>query len=850
MLQISWTGLLQNFFRRSTLSRSRRRRGARVETVEALESRLMLTVNVSNAAIVQPVGGTAQMVFTLTRDGSVNDPLGVQYATRDGSAKQGVDYLPASGVVYFAAGEATTQVSVTILNNKKTAPQASLFLDLQGLVDVTPQFAPRVNIPAGDAPSGFAVGDFNGDGRGDLVVVANENAFVIILRNTTEPGSSTPTFASPSVMTVAGRSHSVAVGDYNGDGRPDLAIASLYGGDVAILLNSTDAGSDSISFRPPVRFNVGSSPFNVEAVDMNQDGLLDLVAIANPNLVSILVNQTEVDSNTPSFLPAQQFLGPDANPRSLTIADFNGDGKPDVASSSNYGKMVSVLLNTTEAGATTLSMTPRVNLPVGHLAHHAASGDLNGDGKPDIVVTSHNDLDVNIYTNLTTVGSTDAVFEYVSRYNVNKRPEGVALVDVTNDGKLDIVVTLQKDAGQEIAVFRNITTEVGGTPLFADAVKFRVEQNPFMIVVHDFDGDGLPDLAVSNNFGDNISILLNRVEQIGDGTGEGRIVQAPVITGFSGKVTYKENAAPLQIAKSAKVTDKDSANFNTGVLRVSITANGESTDLLSIKSVGSGKKKVTTNDLGEVLVGGVVIGTFLGGHGDHDLTIQFNANATADRVTTLLRAISFSSSSDNPSTLPRTVQVTVSDADGAHHGVTSTPVTKTINVTAVNDLPVIQNWSSERAYHPGGEPLRFGGGATLADADSANFDKGSLRVDITSNRQKTDVLLIQQGAGLEIQYGNEIWIDGSLIGRFSGGTNNKALVIQFTAAATPPRVQQLLQSITFSSPTTQTSSKTRKVRVTLNDGDGRGNVVVNQSVLIFAPVMTAQLVGREDETDV
>ena len=130
----------------------------------------------------------------------------------------------------------------------------------------------------------------------------------------------------------------------------------------------------------------------------------------------------------------------------------------------------------------------------------------------------------------------------------------------------------------------------------------------------------------------------------------------PVIGSFGGAATYTENApAPTRLADAATVTDSDSPNFATGRLVARLTANAQSTDRLSIVTIGN----VSTSG-NEVRFAGTKIGTFSGGAGGTALTIKFNAQANANKVQAVLRSLAYQSISENPSAAPRTMAVFVS----------------------------------------------------------------------------------------------------------------------------------------------------------------------------------------------
>ena len=164
--------------------------------------------------------------------------------------------------------------------------------------------------------------------------------------------------------------------------------------------------------------------------------------------------------------------------------------------------------------------------------------------------------------------------------------------------------------------------------------------------------------------------------------------------GTSTTLNYTENGAATAIAPSGTVTDVDSADFNGGSLTVAFTANGTTADQLTIQNQGTGAGQIGVSG-SNVTFGGVTIGTFSGGTNGSALVINFNsAAATPAVVQALSEAILYSNSSDNPSTLARTVTFTVVDGDGTANGGGDTgSAAATINVTATNDGPVISNLS-------------------------------------------------------------------------------------------------------------------------------------------------------------
>src|SRR5262249_61185785 len=124
---------------------------------------------------------------------------------------------------------------------------------------------------------GLTVGDFNGDGNPDLAIANDNSNTVSVLLNTTTTGASIPTFATQQVLPTGADPWYVAVGDFNGDGSPDLAVANATrSGSVSVLLNQTPPGASTISFAPQRAFRVGAYPASVAVGDFAGDGRPDL----------------------------------------------------------------------------------------------------------------------------------------------------------------------------------------------------------------------------------------------------------------------------------------------------------------------------------------------------------------------------------------------------------------------------------------------------------------------------------------------------------------------------------------------------------------------------------------------
>ncbi len=224
--------------------------------------------------------------------------------------------------------QATHRLSATAATARKLAAPQVMPPAMTGCT--TPSFAPATNFAAGDGAFSVTVGDFNGDGRLDLAIAdANSNNVSVLL------GNGLGGFGAPTNFAAGNGPRSVAVGDFNGDGRLDLAVANGFSDNVSILLGNGMGG-----FGAPTNFAAGDGPYSVTTGDFNGDGRLDLaVANVTSDNVSVLLGNGMGGFGAPTNFAAGD------GPVSVTTGDFNGDGRLDLAVANQNSDNVSVLLN-------------------------------------------------------------------------------------------------------------------------------------------------------------------------------------------------------------------------------------------------------------------------------------------------------------------------------------------------------------------------------------------------------------------------------------------------------------------------------------------------------------------------
>jgi hypothetical protein len=234
---------------------------------------------------------------------------------------------------------------------------------------------------------------------------------------------------------------------------------------------------------------------------------------------------------TPASLSPSPNFTTDLHPNGMVISDLDGDGKPDVATANNYviagsQASVSVLRNTGTPGA--VSFSPKMDFAIGSLTYAIAAGDLDGDGKPELVATSITSKTVSVFRNVSTPGNIS--FALRVDYTTEDNPYSVAISDLDGDGRPDLAVANYLSG--TISIYKN--TSSTGVISFAARTNITTAIGPFCVVAGDMDGDGRPELTVTNNLSGNLSIFRN--------------TSAPGTISFASKMDYAVGTNPRGIA--------------------------------------------------------------------------------------------------------------------------------------------------------------------------------------------------------------------------------------------------------------------------------------------------------------
>jgi LPXTG-site transpeptidase (sortase) family protein len=395
-------------------------------------------------------------------------------------------------------------------------------------IDAT-SFSAKVNFGTGLTPYGLAIGDLDGDGKPDLAVANYGSNTVSVLRNTSTRWSiSASSFAARVSFSTGTGPFFVAIRDLDGDGKPDLAVANSSSNTISVLRNTSTSGS--VSFAAKVDFGTGLNPRGLAIGDLDGDGKPDLaVANSNSNTVSVLRNTStsgSVSFNSKVDFPTESY------PYSVAIGDLDGDGKLDLAvTNNNISGTVSVLRNTSTSGIIIPgSFAAKVDYGTGASPVSVAIGDLDGDGKPDLAVANEGSDTISVLRNTSISGSIS--FPAKVDFTTQSYPYGIAIGDLDEDGNPDLAVANNNSSGS-VSVLRN--KSMSGSISFAAKVDFGTGASPVSVAIGDLDGDSRLDLAVANNYSNTISVLRNSAKTILPQTG----FSPGVITRLSEEPTIK-----------------------------------------------------------------------------------------------------------------------------------------------------------------------------------------------------------------------------------------------------------------------------------------------------------------------
>ena len=434
------------------------------------------------------------------------------------------------------------------------------------------QFLEAPEYPTGTSPQAVAVGDFNGDGKLDVAVVnGNANTVSVML------GNGDGTFQAKTDLVTGSTPRGIAVGHFTSSGNLDIAVTNFASNTVSVLLGNGDG-----TFQAKKDTAVGSGPIGIAVSDFNNDGNSDLVVTNSTDpagTVSVLLGQ-----GNGSFSP-QVAYAVNSTPVSVAVGDFNGDGVMDlvVANNNTNANVVTVLLGNSNG-----TFGAKASLPVGSDPVSVAVADFNNDLKLDIVVADQQGNTVSVV-----LGNGDGTFQSHVEYFTAASPNGVVVGDFNGDGKLDLAVSAGN--GNTVSVLWGM-----GDGTFVGQVNAGSGDIPLALASGDFNGDGKLDLVTANSGRNSVSVILNNGNET-----------------FQARSDYPAGAGPFSVA---------AADFtSSGILDLAVVNTGSTSTVSILLGNGSGQGNGTFQGPGH----------FNTGHGSNPYAVatgDFNGDGIQDMV--------------------------------------------------------------------------------------------------------------------------------------------------------------------------------------------------------------------------
>jgi hypothetical protein len=376
----------------------------------------------------------------------------------------------------------------------------------------TASFATSTNTTAGTNPFDIVTGDLDGDGKPDIAVTNGQGGNWTVFRNTSTLGNIT--YASGTTYTEGPSGQSIyglAIGDLNRDGKLDIVVADRDSSKIDVYINTSTVGS--ISFATRVKYSV-THAWQVKIADLDLDGRPDIIVAGDDqqkfsyfrNIYngSGAFNSTSFATKVDVSVPSSQFLD------AIAIGDIDGDGKQDVvvgAQTTNVDNLQ--VFRNTSSGPGSISFASAVTSSSAQYIYYLAVGDLDGNGKADIIAGNNGASYLTVLPNTSTSGSIS--FGTAIQLNALGGGYGVTLADFTGHGKPDIAY-VNSDGSSTNVVSIYLNTSTPGNISFSSNTDFATSSSQnWGIVAADMDGDYKPDMVVANYQGTNFASYRNTI---------------------------------------------------------------------------------------------------------------------------------------------------------------------------------------------------------------------------------------------------------------------------------------------------------------------------------------------------
>ncbi len=455
-----------------------------------------------------------------------------------------------------------------------------------GTIDAC-SFAPKVDFVAGTNPFPVAVADFDGDGKVDVAVANRTTKTLLVYLNTSTIGSiNAGTLSAPISKAIlpGGDPFSVIPADLDGDGKIDLVVTNAQIASVSVYRNTSTVGS--LSFDNSVSYAAGVDPLHSAIGDLDGDGKPE-IAITNrfSNSISVYKNTSSTGGFNAGSFSAKVDFATGVQPYRIALSDFDGDGKPEIVATNSMSNSISVFRNTTTIGViNSASFAAKIDFATGAGPFGIAIADLDGDTKSDIIVANNVGGSISLLQNVSTGTISAGSFAAKVDFTVGPGPIDPEIADLDGDGNLDIAVA--NFSSNYISIFKNTgLTGTISTSSLAAKVDLTTGAAPAGVSIADIDGDGKSEILVANHNSNAVSIFQNPMGSILPPTitsftpSFGPIGSSVTITGtnfitpFTNSVEFNGVPATITASTATTITVDVPAGATTGIIEVTIGCN-------------------------------------------------------------------------------------------------------------------------------------------------------------------------------------------------------------------------------------------------------------------------------------
>lgn len=459
-------------------------------------------LSLNPGSVVEGDVGEVRLSFLITRSGDLTHPVNVGLFTlQTGLAQAGVDYeeLAFGNRVVVPAGAGSATFHITVLGDRTPEFNEAFTVALASPYEedgAARTLAPVLEVAAPANPGHHIVADIDDDGRPDLVVSRGAETGLAVLRNTSV--GDTITFAAPASVATTSPVGRVVAADFDGDGRVDLAATYPSTDEVAFLRNRSVPGT--VAFGAALELAAGDQPSALAVGDYDGDGRPD-VAVGHDALTPSLFRNGSTAGQVAFATDGSAPDGGGAN--DIEFVDLDGDSLPELVTVHASGSEVLVRRNVCCA---TAPFGTAQAVAVAGPATAIAAGDVDGDGLADIVVNTPTVAAVSVLRNTSTPGAVS--FAPAQEVAAGEAPADVAIGDVDGDGLPEILAS-EPPASAVIVLFNDSTagTPAFLAPVPHDT---GTNPSAFGLAATDINGDAFADVVTLNPSAPSAGILRSK----------------------------------------------------------------------------------------------------------------------------------------------------------------------------------------------------------------------------------------------------------------------------------------------------------------------------------------------------